>query len=193
MKTVKYKNYTVTRFDSGTIEATKDGHIVSPTKPLLRELAKELNVNIENENGNLHITRQLGVLIIRAIENKTTQSYDQSDTRNEIIKTCKTDDNTIYPIYELMLHKTYYDQGFFNLGIAVDKYIRSDNGPITILLGDSKLELTGRVDRNANLNCTPRIFSTNALKEWIKKNFQLKDLVMVHIISPNKIWLKKDK
>jgi len=63
MKTVTYKNYTVTRFTSGTIEATKDGHIVSPTKSLLRELSQELNVNIENTNGNLHITRQLGVLV----------------------------------------------------------------------------------------------------------------------------------
>ncbi len=70
MKTVKYKNYTVTRFSSGTIEATKDGHIASPTKPLLRELAQELGVDIENVNGNLHITRQLGVLVMRAIEEK---------------------------------------------------------------------------------------------------------------------------
>ena len=70
MKTVNYKNYTVTRFQSGTIEATKDGQIASPTKPLLRELAKELDVNIENKYGNLHITRQLGVLVMRAIEAK---------------------------------------------------------------------------------------------------------------------------
>ncbi len=70
MKTVKYKNYTVTKFKSGTIEATKNGQIASPTKPLLRELAKELDVNIENKNGNLHITRQLGVLVMRAIEEK---------------------------------------------------------------------------------------------------------------------------
>ena len=58
----------MTKLSSGTIEATKDGHIASPTKPLLRELAQELNVNIENNNGNLHITRQLGVLVMRAIE-----------------------------------------------------------------------------------------------------------------------------
>ena len=68
MKTVSYKNYTVTRLDSGTIEATWNGKIISPTKPLLREMAQELGVNIENKNGNLHITRQLGVLVMRAIE-----------------------------------------------------------------------------------------------------------------------------
>ena len=70
MKTVKYKNYTVTKFKTGTIKATKDGQIASPTKPLLRELAKELDVNIENANGILHTTRGLGILIMRAIEAK---------------------------------------------------------------------------------------------------------------------------
>ena len=68
MKTVTYKNYTITKLESGTIEATLNGQIVSPTKPLLRDLARELNISIENENGNLHITRQLGVLVMRAIE-----------------------------------------------------------------------------------------------------------------------------
>ena len=77
MKTVKYKNYTVTRFDSGTIQATENGTIASPTKPLLRELAKELGVSIENSNGNLHITRQLGVLIMRAIEAKAGRFVDR--------------------------------------------------------------------------------------------------------------------
>ncbi len=70
MKTVTYKNYTITRHDSGTIEAMRNGIICSPTKPLLREVAQELGVNIENKNGNLHITRQLGVLVMRAIEEK---------------------------------------------------------------------------------------------------------------------------
>ncbi len=66
MKTTTYKNYTVARLESGTIEATKDGHIASPTKPLLREIAQELGII----NGDLHNTRQLGALVIRAIEKK---------------------------------------------------------------------------------------------------------------------------
>jgi len=75
---VKYKNYTITRFKSGTIQATKNGKIASPTKPLLREIAQELDVDIENKNGNLYITRQLGVLLIRAIENKQEKNLMKS-------------------------------------------------------------------------------------------------------------------
>jgi len=70
MKTVSYKNYTVTKHESGTIEATWNGKIVSPTKPVLRELAQELGVSLENINGNLHTTRGLGTLVVRAIEKK---------------------------------------------------------------------------------------------------------------------------
>jgi hypothetical protein len=77
METAEYKNYTITRFESGTIRVTKNGLILSPTKPILRELAKELNVSIENANGNLHITRQLGVLVMRAIKQKQSKENPQ--------------------------------------------------------------------------------------------------------------------
>lgn len=176
MKTVKYKNYTITKMDSGTIQATKDGQIASPTKPLLRELAQELNISIENSNGNLHITRQLGILLMRAIESKTAPVQNSANS---------------HPIYNLTLHQTYYDKGFFNLGIAVDKYIRSNNGTIHILLGGSRLEVIGNVNRNANLNSTPRIYGGDRLKNWFQANFNFKDLVAVHILSPDTIWITK--
>ena len=38
------------------------------------------------------------------------------------------------PVYELTLHKTYYDDGFFNLGVGVEGLVRPDNGPVTIEL-----------------------------------------------------------
>lgn len=86
METVKYKNYTVTKFDSGMIQATKNGIIVSPTKPLLRELAKELNIDIESAYGNSHNTRQLGILVMRAIEEKQSNQGTQSDNKRDISK-----------------------------------------------------------------------------------------------------------
>jgi len=69
MKTVNYKNYTVTILDSGTVEATRNGHIASPTKPLLRDIAKELDITLENSSGEF-TTRQLGTLIVKDIEAK---------------------------------------------------------------------------------------------------------------------------
>jgi hypothetical protein len=85
MQTADYKNYTITKLDSGTIEVTKDGHVVSPTRPLLREIAKDLNVDIYNSKGNQHITRQLGVLIMRKIQdNKINQNTPRDEEINTI-------------------------------------------------------------------------------------------------------------
>lgn len=41
---------------------------------------------------------------------------------------------TSLPVYKLTLHKTYYDKGFFNLGVDVDRFVRADSGPVSILL-----------------------------------------------------------
>lgn len=94
-----------------------------------------------------------------------------------------------YPKYELTLHKTYYNKGFFNLGISVDNYIQSKNGLIHILLGKSREEINGHLNRDANLNSTPRIHGGNELKHWIQNNFNLKDLVLVHILAPDTVWI----
>ena len=51
MKTIKYMNYIITKFDSGTIEVTKDGHIISPTRPILAKIAEELNISTYNANS----------------------------------------------------------------------------------------------------------------------------------------------
>lgn len=93
------------------------------------------------------------------------------------------------PIYNLTLHKTYYDKGFFNLGVSVDKYVRSSSGPITITLGKSKRTLIAHVNRNANSNGTPRIMGGTELRDWIQKNYSLKDEVVVEIISHDAIQI----
>ena len=98
---------------------------------------------------------------------------------------------TALPVYKLTLHKTYYDKGFFNLGVDVERFVRSDSGPITILLGDSKARIEGRVDRTANVNGTPRVFGGVELQHWIQRHYDLKDVIDVYIQSPDEIWIKR--
>ena len=95
-----------------------------------------------------------------------------------------------YPTYPLTLHKTYYEKGFFNLGVSVDKYIRPTSGPIRIILGSSNRVLNGSVSREANLNGAPRIFGRVELRDWMSKNYSLKDKVTIEIISPNEVRIK---
>jgi hypothetical protein len=67
LKTAVSSLYTINELENGTIEIESNGEIISPAKPILREIAEKYNVNILNGNGNPHNTRQLGSLLIRVI------------------------------------------------------------------------------------------------------------------------------
>jgi hypothetical protein len=60
--------YTIKELENGSIEVLDNNSPVIPAKPVLRLLAKRLNINILNSNGNPYNTRQLGSLVIKAIE-----------------------------------------------------------------------------------------------------------------------------
>ena len=68
---VAYKKYKIFELENGMIEVKCDEVLISPSKPVLRELAKSLNVSYFNSNGNEYNTRQLGSLIIKVIKNST--------------------------------------------------------------------------------------------------------------------------
>ncbi|OFE13435.1 hypothetical protein PHACT_10035 [Pseudohongiella acticola] len=94
-----------------------------------------------------------------------------------------------FPTYDLTLHKTYYEKGFFNLGVSVDKYVRPQSGEVKLFLGSSKRILTGKVNREANLNGTPRIHGGSELRDWFFKNFKMKDQVVVTVLAPTEIQI----
>lgn len=65
---VEYEGFIVRELETGTIEIERNGVLVSPAKPELRNLAKMLNISLMNSNGNLLNTRQLGSQIIKSIK-----------------------------------------------------------------------------------------------------------------------------
>ena len=95
--------------------------------------------------------------------------------------------------YLLTLHKTYYNKGFFNLGVSVSDYVREDEGDISIFLDSDVCKLWGRVNRSANTNGTPRIMVGTELVNWFQKNFDLGETVTVEVLRPDAIKIvKKD-
>jgi hypothetical protein len=91
------------------------------------------------------------------------------------------------PSYKLTLHKTYYDKGFFNLGVDVDRFVRPDSGPIFIELGASHAEIRGKVQREANTNGTPRIMGGAELRNWFHRSFKELDVVDVTVVAPDRL------
>lgn len=65
---VQYAGYSIRELESGTIEIARDGQIVQPVMPVLRELAVQLNVGLLNSRGNTLNTRSLGTQIIQSIK-----------------------------------------------------------------------------------------------------------------------------
>ena len=66
--TVEYENLKIEALENGTIQVFKNGEFVTPAKPLLRKVAVQLGLNLLNNNGNEYNTRQLGSIVIRAIQ-----------------------------------------------------------------------------------------------------------------------------
>jgi hypothetical protein len=70
IKEVLFDGMVIRELESGTIEVEKAGVLVSPVKPELQRIAKEIGLDILNKNGNPHNTRQLGSLVIKTIKEK---------------------------------------------------------------------------------------------------------------------------
>ncbi len=68
IREIQFRGYTIRELESGGIEVERDGRRVAPTKPVLRELASEIDMGLHNRRGNPMNTRQLGTLLITRIE-----------------------------------------------------------------------------------------------------------------------------
>ena len=87
--------------------------------------------------------------------------------------------------YNLKLHKTYYNKGFFNVPVDYDRYVQLIEGDLTIMLGHEIIP--GRSTRKANRNGTARIFGNARLRDWLQANFDMHEVVSIDFLDPNKI------
>ena len=69
VKEAIWNNYKLVELENGTIEVFLNHEFVTPSKPYLRDIAKELGISILNSNGNPFNTRQLGSVLIKELLN----------------------------------------------------------------------------------------------------------------------------
>lgn len=67
LNSATYNDYKINRLESGTIELFIKETPKVPVKPILREIAKEIGVDINNSNSNAKNTRILGWDIIKQL------------------------------------------------------------------------------------------------------------------------------
>lgn len=97
-------------------------------------------------------------------------------------------------IFKLTLHPTYYVEGFFNITIDYDEYVRQEEGsiPIIVEIDDQEIMIEGFIDRSANTNQTARIRGRSKLREWFQSNCNEMDTLYVDLSSLEEIRISKE-
>ncbi len=90
----------------------------------------------------------------------------------------------------VVLRKTYYATGFFNVPVDFDRYFGPHDSMIEIFLEDAPAAVRGIIDREAQSNGTPRIIKCKALKHYFQSRFKQGDIVDVIIESPQRIRIR---
>lgn len=67
IKRAAFQGFEILQYESGTIIILKDGATISPAKPVLRDMARQIGVDLLLESGTPKNTRQLGAGVIRQL------------------------------------------------------------------------------------------------------------------------------
>jgi hypothetical protein len=70
LNSVLYKTLTIQEHENGSIQVLEKETSLTPTRPILQEIAKELGVPILNQNNVPLNTRQLGGILIKTLKSK---------------------------------------------------------------------------------------------------------------------------
>jgi hypothetical protein len=93
------------------------------------------------------------------------------------------------PHFILKLQETYHRTGFFNVPVNCEKYFGRDEQSIKIYCGQERLLVTGKINRTANGNGTPRVMGAVPLREWFQKRKAMSPL-KVMILDPATIYIQ---
>lgn len=94
------------------------------------------------------------------------------------------------PVFEVVLGKTYYNNGFFNVPVKFSDRFPEHGTEISIYCGDSRTLIRATVDRKANqANHTPRIYGRGSLTNWFGRYKRPDGIATIRIVSLNEIEL----
>lgn len=91
--------------------------------------------------------------------------------------------------FRFILQPTYLRSGFFNVGVAAQKYLGADGEMIEIFLGNARQPILGTINRRANTNGTPRVMGGTALRDWFKSQAREMEAIAIQVLSPTSIRL----
>lgn len=91
--------------------------------------------------------------------------------------------------FQFTLQPTYWNQGFFNGGVASSALLGADGDTIEIFFRDEAQPILGTINRTATANGSPRIFGGPALRGRFQTMPQMTPMV-VEVLSPTSIRIR---
>lgn len=161
-------------------------------------LGKAVNIFVLPDNGlmrygifHLNLAAGLEDSLITTINPEWNGRQPKDSTPDDSIVEPLTEDTLPKPerSFDLTLHPTYYEKGFFNVPVAEAQSFGDDGENIEIYLGKYSDPITGVINRKANNNGTPRIMGGKLLRDWINKSHKPMGSIKVSLISPCSIRL----
>jgi ribonuclease VapC len=113
----------------------------------------------------------------------------QDFARTDITNAIRREDGA-ERIVEIVLQKTYYQQGFLNIPVEHDKLFGSHHDKIDIFLEEDANSFDGVINRTAQRNGTARVLGHSQLRDYFRSRFRPGDSVFVVVESPQKIRLR---
>lgn len=94
------------------------------------------------------------------------------------------------PKFTKSLGEAYFNQGFINVPVLVDKFLGEDKSTISFRLGNSGQRISGYINRTANTNGTARLMGGTELRDWIQEHYKRDDKLTFRIISENEVEIE---
>lgn len=92
--------------------------------------------------------------------------------------------------FPLTVHKTYYNQGFFNIGVSHASLFGTDGQEIEIFCGTAEQPIVGTINRTANNNKTPRIMGGKGLRDWFHQHMREMQEATIGVFSPTALRIQ---
>lgn len=91
--------------------------------------------------------------------------------------------------FTFVLRPAYFNQGFFNVGVAAQALLGAGAEAIDIYVGEQQQAIAGMINRRANGNRTPRIMGGVGLRRWFQEVGFVGAKMPVEVLSPTSIRL----
>lgn len=136
------------------------------------------------------IRKRNGVIEVTPVDGDGRLALEESN-RNLTTKTpareSSGDDGVVQT--HLTLWRSFHASGYFDVPIYFDRWVRPDEGPITLALGEGKREIQAYASRSETPRGNARIKGGALLRDWFKENCRIEEKILVSFDSLSKITL----